>query len=69
MLGELLRKHLRTTLGGLGASDAHIILGSGRSTATLQGIGGLVIDQCFRSGLSALRPAVQSVRGASLAIS
>jgi predicted NBD/HSP70 family sugar kinase len=55
-LGKVLHKHLLTGLAGLGAGEVQILLSSTDHTVTLRGIGGMVIDQCFRSGHSTLRP-------------
>jgi predicted NBD/HSP70 family sugar kinase len=50
VLGGLLRRRLEVELTGLGSQQVRLIVAGADATATLRGIGGLVIERCFQSG-------------------
>jgi predicted NBD/HSP70 family sugar kinase len=56
IFGELLRKNLRSHLGGLGSRDIRLIITGSDHRSTMRGIGGRVMDTCFRAGQASLGP-------------
>ncbi|HEY1685618.1 MAG TPA: ROK family transcriptional regulator [Tepidisphaeraceae bacterium] len=55
IFAELLHKHLQLEMGSLATRDVRLILTGADNRATLAGIGGMVIDQCFRDGEKEMR--------------
>jgi predicted NBD/HSP70 family sugar kinase len=56
VLGDLLQRRLQTELMGFGSQHVRIVMASADTRATLRGIGGVVIERCFRSGSFELAP-------------
>lgn len=54
IFAELLRTHLQNEMGNLAMRDVRLILAAADHEATLRGIGGMVIEQCFHTGETAL---------------
>lgn len=54
LMGKLVHAELQRELAGLGAGQTRLILTGADHRSTLRGIGGLVIERCFRFGTPAL---------------